>query len=94
MRNENDGAMERMQALRHHGHGSTVADSHSDDNVRTAATGGGASADDSKELLGKQLGLWFRVNSSDGKKDRTTLTGRLDSNQYAGTVGVDYRLTD
>lgn len=86
--NENDSAMDRMQALRRkNSAGANAYD------MNSAALGGGASADDSS-LLNKKLGLWFRLNSSSGTKDQTLLTDKLDSSQFGGNVGVDYRLGD
>lgn len=85
---QSEDAMDRLQALRNK-HSATVASS-----VDNRALGGGASADQSGDLLGKKLGLWFRVDSLNGSKDQTLLTGELDSSQFGGVVGVDYRLNE
>jgi len=90
---DNESSMDRMQALRRDHHANTAGIT-SDHHAEYAAVGGGASADDAKDLSGNKLGLWFRVNSSNGKKDPTLLTTSLNGNQYSGTVGLDYRITD
>ncbi|MES1196652.1 MAG: autotransporter outer membrane beta-barrel domain-containing protein [Steroidobacter sp.] len=84
----NDSVMDRMQALRR----SQNQVSNNAYNYSGNAIGGGASADESSELLNKPLGLWFRANGSGGTKDVTLLTGKLDDSQFAGAAGVDYRL--
>ncbi|HEX2583769.1 MAG TPA: autotransporter outer membrane beta-barrel domain-containing protein [Steroidobacteraceae bacterium] len=86
---ENDSAMDRAQALRRMG--TSGANAY---NISGVALGGGASADDSGSLTGKKLGLWFRLNSSSGTKDQTLLTDKLDSSQFGGNVGMDYRVGD
>jgi len=84
---ENDNAMDRMQALRR-----KHAPSDKSASAQQSVLGGGASADESSDMLTKKLGLWFRLNNSGGKKDVTALTGKLDNSQFAGAVGMDYRL--
>jgi len=82
----NEAVMDRLQSLRRKSNTNAYNEK--------ATLGGGASADDSTELLNKKLGLWFRVNDGSGAKERTLLTDKLDSNQFSGSVGMDYRVTD
>jgi outer membrane autotransporter protein len=55
---------------------------------------GGASADESPDLLGDKWGVWARGNYSFGDGDATDANPRFKADQWTLVGGIDYRFSD